>query len=114
MRAAEAHTGGQWERAMVNVGGGEQAMYTDIRNCDRITWDDVDIVAKIWARIDETVPELERLENWPKVTGMGPVKRKETWKLTRPNERMRFLKYTKGEYFRRKYLSQDSLLGAGQ
>lgn len=102
VKAAEAHTNGKWERAMVNIGGGLQAMYTDIRNCDRIIWDDVDMVAKIWARIDQAVPELKRLKDWPKVTGMGPVKRKETWKMTRLNERMRFLKYTEGEYFRRK------------
>jgi hypothetical protein len=102
--AAEATTDGKWERAMVNIGGGRQAMYEDTRKCGRIIWDSKDIVAKIWARIEPTVPELQYLENWPKVTGNGPFKRKEVWKMTRLNERMRFLKYTSGEFFRRKFL----------
>ena len=36
---------------------------------------------------------------------MGPTKRKEVWKVTRLNERLRFLKYVGGEYFRRELSS---------
>ncbi|KAF2813028.1 oxidoreductase domain-containing protein, partial [Mytilinidion resinicola] len=100
VNAAEATTDGKWERAMINVGNGKQALYEDTRNCGRIIWDDKEIVAKLWARVESTVPELQYLENWPKVTGIGPTKRKETWRMTRLNERMRFLKYSSGEYFR--------------
>lgn len=98
--AAEATTDGKWERALVNIGGGMQAMYEDTRKCGRIIWDDRDIVAKLWARIEAAVPEIHELKNWPNVTGNGPAKRNETWKLTRLNERMRFLKYVGGEYFK--------------
>ncbi|KAF3037961.1 hypothetical protein E8E12_006195 [Didymella heteroderae] len=98
--AAESTTHGKWERAMVNIGGGMQAMYEDTRKCGRIIWDDRDLVAKLWARIEGAVPEIHELKNRPHVTGDGPVKRKETWKLTRLNERMRFLKYVGGEYFK--------------
>lgn len=101
--AAESTTGGKWERALVNIGGGMQAMYEDTRKCGRIIWDDRDLVGKLWARIEEAVPEIHKLNNWPNVTGTGPVKRNETWKLTRLNERMRFLKYIGGEYFKRMY-----------
>jgi hypothetical protein len=98
--AAESRTGGTWERAMVNIGGGRQAMYSDIRNCGRIIWDDRDLVGRLWARIEASVPEIHRLHNQADITGYGPVKRGETWKLTRLNERMRFLKYEGGEYFK--------------
>ncbi|KAH6643109.1 oxidoreductase domain-containing protein [Boeremia exigua] len=97
---AEATTDGKWERAMVNIGCGQQAMYEDIRKCGRIIWDDRDLVAKLWARIEGAVPEIHELNNWPNVTGNGPAKRNETWKLTRLNERMRYLKYVGGEYFK--------------
>jgi len=100
--AAESTTGGTWERAMVNIGGGMQAMYEDTRKCGRIIWDDRDLVAKLWARIEGAVPEIHKLNNWPDVTGGGPMRRNETWKLTRLNERMRFLKYVGGEYFKGK------------
>lgn len=101
--AAESTTDGKWERALVNIGGGMQAMYEDTRKCGRIIWDDRDLVAKLWARIEAAVPEIHELKNRPHVTGNGPLKRKETWKLTRLNERMRFLKYVGGEYFKRTY-----------
>ncbi|KAL1612611.1 hypothetical protein SLS60_000840 [Paraconiothyrium brasiliense] len=101
-KAAEGTTGGQWERyqAMVNVGNGHQQLYEDTRKCGRIIWDDRDIVAKVWARVADSVSDIHRLQDWADVTGIGPAKRKETWKVTRLNERMRFLKYVGGEYFR--------------
>ena len=102
--AAESTTGGQWERAMVNVGGGQQAMSENIRKCGRIIWDNPELVQKLWARIEAAVPEVVVLDNQPDITGKGAVKRKELWKATRLNERMRFLKYTGGEYFRSAYL----------
>ncbi|KIW09367.1 uncharacterized protein PV09_00265 [Verruconis gallopava] len=92
---------GSWERAMVNVGGGRQQMMTDVRNCARIIWDDEDLVGRIWARCEPHVQEVMRLENMPHVTGEWSVQKKEVWKMTRLNERMRFLKYVGGEYFKR-------------
>lgn len=98
--AAEAHASGKWERALVNIGGGQQAMYEDTRKCGRIIWDSPEVVAKVWARVEPLVPEIRRLMNVPEVTGFGPVKRREIWALTRCNERMRILKYGAGEYFK--------------
>jgi hypothetical protein len=106
LRAAEATTNGTWERAMVNVGMGQQKLITDLRNCGRIIWDSKDVVDRIWSRIGHVaeVQEILRLVNVPKIVGNGPVKRKEIWTFSRPNERMRFLKYSGGEYF---YAHQD-------
>ncbi|KAF2853482.1 hypothetical protein T440DRAFT_465874 [Plenodomus tracheiphilus IPT5] len=98
--AAEATTDGTWERALVNIGGGMQAMYEDTRKCGRIIWDNREVMAKLWARIEASVPEIHELRNWADVTGNGPFKRNETWKVTRLNERGRYLKYTGGEYFK--------------
>jgi hypothetical protein len=97
---AEATTDGVWERAMINIGGGMQATYEDVRKCGRIILDDREIAAKLWARIEAAVPEIQELKAWPEVTGNGPAKRNETWKMTRLNERLRFLKYVGGEYFK--------------
>lgn len=100
LTAAEARTNGVWERAMVNIGGGFQALYEDTRKCGRIIWDDRELVGRLWARVEAAVPDIHRLENWPNVTGIGPMKRNEVWKMSRLNERMRFLKYVGGEYFK--------------
>lgn len=98
--ATEATTNGKWERALINIGGGQQAMYEDTRKCGRIIWDNREIMAKLWTRIESSVPEIHRLENWANVTGNGPVRRNETWVVTRLNERARVLKYVGGEYFK--------------
>lgn len=101
-RDAEQSTSEGWERALVNIGNGQQAYYADTRNCGRIIWDSQEVVDRIWERIAD-LPELQeilRLENNADVTGNGPARRNEVWEFTRPNERMRFLKYVEGEYFR--------------
>jgi hypothetical protein len=101
VRMAEAQSGSNWERAMINIGGGRQAMYEDTRKCGRIIWDEQELVGRLWERVKDLVPELHEVVAKPQVTGSGPSKRREVWRMTRLNERMRFLKYTKGEYFKR-------------
>ncbi|KAK4692631.1 hypothetical protein P7C71_g4606, partial [Lecanoromycetidae sp. Uapishka_2] len=100
IKQAESSTNAGWEPAMVNVGGGRQRTITDTRDCGRIIWDDMDMIARIWDRVKDYVPEIHALKNMPRVTGNGPAKRKETWEMSRCNERMRFLKYGKGQYFK--------------
>lgn len=97
VRAAEGQSNGIWEQAMINIGGGAQALMTDSRDCGRIILDDRDMVERIWSRIKGSVPEVEYLMGMAKVTA---VPRGETWQMTRLNERMRFLKYGEGQYFR--------------
>jgi hypothetical protein len=103
VRAAEAHANGKWEQAMVNVGGGRQRLISDVRDCGRIIWDNSTIVDKIWSRVKSSVPEIECLEKKARITGNGPAMRAERYQMSRLNERMRFLKYGPGQYFRRKH-----------
>ncbi|MCJ1236202.1 hypothetical protein MMC14_004180 [Varicellaria rhodocarpa] len=91
IEAAEATSGGVWEPAMVNTGNYRQELRVDQRDCGRIIWDDRQI---------QHVPEIECLKAVPLITGNGPTKRQETWQFSRLNERMRFLKYGAGQYFR--------------
>lgn len=101
LKDAEEAADNKWEGAMVNTGAGRQEMMTDIRLCGRILWDTPEIVDVLLERIRPHLPDnVVSLSNSPGITGVGPVKRKETWKMTRLNERLRFLKYTKGMYFR--------------
>jgi hypothetical protein len=95
--AAEATNSGVWDRAMINAGGDRQLIAEDARKCGRIIWDDQEIVDKVWNRCEPLVPEIQKIENWPKVAGYRG--RNTIWTLKRLNERMRFLKYTGGEYF---------------
>ncbi|CRG89976.1 hypothetical protein PISL3812_07016 [Talaromyces islandicus] len=89
-----------WERAMINIGGGRQALATDVRNCGRIILDSPDIAGRLLARLNPFFRrwEMDRLEDRLPVTGLAG--RETIYYLTRLNERLRFLKYVGGEYFR--------------
>ncbi|KAK4976556.1 hypothetical protein LTR66_010826 [Elasticomyces elasticus] len=102
--AAEATSANGWERAKIMGGSGRQYLATDTRNCGRIIWDSSEVTGRIWTRVEaalgDEAEKMMRLENVAKITGNGPAMRGETWRFTRLNERMRFLKYERGEYFR--------------
>ena len=70
---------------------------------DRIIWDQPEMVKRIWDRcllakgIEE---ELGRIEKQPSVQGHGAAERGDRWRMVRVNERMRFLRYGAGNYFK--------------
>jgi hypothetical protein len=98
-----------WRPAMVNAGVGQEYLKPDYRNSDRIIWDNHDIAQRLWKRvlqgkgIKEYLAVLEGREYDP-VLGDWPRKEGERWVITRQgiNERLRFLKYGPGQFFRRK------------
>jgi len=101
LNAAQATTADKWEQAMINIGGGEQMLLTDSRNCGRIIWDHPELASRLFDRILPHLPqEILVLKNQPNITGNGPAKRNEIWRIKRLNERLRFLKYTSGMYFK--------------
>ncbi|KAJ5142952.1 Prolyl 4-hydroxylase alpha subunit [Penicillium bovifimosum] len=91
-----------WERAMINAGGGKQIMSVDSRKSGRVILDSPDLAARILDRLMPFMREcgIDRVTDMPMVTGLGPAKRGEVLRLTRLNERMRFLRYEGGDYFR--------------
>ncbi|KAL8601955.1 hypothetical protein ACOMHN_008447 [Nucella lapillus] len=72
-----------YEQAQVNIGDGRQMMMTDVRNSDRCIVDSFEEADKIWQRIKSFVPSDW---NGRKVLGL--------------NERLRFLRYDPGQYFK--------------
>jgi hypothetical protein len=95
---AAAEKQSPWERAMINVGGGEQELDEETRKCGRIMWDNQEILDRIWARVSPMLPELQKIDGWASVT----KSRNSKIEFTRLNERMRILKYGPGGYFKRK------------
>lgn len=89
-----------WERAQINIGGGRQMLAADVRNSSRIMWDSPKMAQKV---LDRLMPflqtfELDQFTNRPRVTGLAG--RGKSYRLARLNERLRFLRYEGGEYFR--------------
>ncbi|KAJ5144816.1 hypothetical protein N7448_002208 [Penicillium atrosanguineum] len=92
----------KWERAMINAGNGKQVMSVDARKSGRIIWDSSEVAQRLLDRLMPYMRELslEHVKNQPMITGLGPARRGEVMHLSRLNERLRFLRYDGGDYFR--------------
>jgi hypothetical protein len=97
-----------WSAAMVNAGPGHEFFAPSYRNSDRIIWDNTVISKRLWTRvlqgkgIKEDLSALEG-KKYRSVMDHWGAERGERWVITSQgvNERMRFLKYGPGQFFRR-------------
>lgn len=83
-----------YEEALVNVGNGAQRSLRDIRNSDRCMIDDERVAAMFYQKCQQYIPDSfnGRIGN--------SDKRNKQWIKTGINERLRFLRYQKGGYFK--------------
>ncbi|KAI7786390.1 oxidoreductase domain containing protein [Diaporthe eres] len=100
-----------WKPAMVNAGSGFEVLDSGYRNSDRIVWDQQEVVDRIWQRClqGEAAEALrKRLGLIDGDEQLGAFRRrgpkwtveKQRWEFRRLNQRMRFLKYGAGQFFR--------------
>ncbi|KAI1763806.1 hypothetical protein GGR53DRAFT_496093 [Hypoxylon sp. FL1150] len=108
--------GSAWAPALVNIGGGYEVHTPSYRNSDRIIWDQQDVVDRLWARL-ERVPQIrDALASFAqkqervvlRARGSAPAGPAATvtvthWDFHRVNERMRFLRYGPGQFFKPHY-----------
>ncbi|GBC08919.1 hypothetical protein RclHR1_08490013 [Rhizophagus clarus] len=85
----------KYEEALLNIGEGKQISAKDVRNSSRYIRDDFIISSQIFNRISHLLPQTWKWGN-------------RTFPLSCLNERLRFLKYKKGEYFK---CHQDGMYG---
>ncbi|XP_038067997.1 uncharacterized protein LOC119737607 [Patiria miniata] len=72
-----------YEQALVNIGGGKQKLVPSFRDCQRCLIDTTELVGAFWERLAEFIPQTF---NQYKALGL--------------NERLRFLRYDPGEFFK--------------
>ncbi|KAH7011379.1 hypothetical protein EDB80DRAFT_387744 [Ilyonectria destructans] len=85
-----------WRPALVSLGPGWEAPAPGYRESDRIIWNQQTVVDRIWERCAQADGLRELLAVVPPQPPMGGGK----WEFSRVNERMRFLKYSPGQYFK--------------
>lgn len=106
-----ADTSNGWRPALVNIGGGREMLSPEYRNSDRIIWDQKEIVSRLWQRVlqGEGMREDLTVLDGEKFASVLGNQRKEKWISTEGglNERMRFLKYGPGQFFRSKSMRQE-------
>ncbi|KAK4033957.1 hypothetical protein C8A01DRAFT_19168 [Parachaetomium inaequale] len=96
-----------WGLALVNVGGGFEVLQEGYRNGERIVWDCQEVVDRIWERCLQGGEGLrERFgvvgADERDIVGFAGREgmRGGRWEFLRVNERMRFLRYGKGGFFK--------------
>jgi hypothetical protein len=80
--------------ALINVGGGRQALISDVRDSTRCMVDDPVVAALLFERIAAFLPAQWRTRNHRWDESVPPFSR-----LVGLNERLRFLRYEKGQKF---------------
>lgn len=101
-----------WPPATVTAYNGTQFVDLMSRDCGRIIHESQVLADALLHRIlPHLPPEVVSLNNAPDITGQAAVVNKETWKIARLDNALRFLKYEPGQYFSphcdRNYVSED-------
>jgi len=101
----------RWSPALVNIGGGLEALDKEYRNSDRIVWDNQTIMDRLWMRcikVKGLQEELAVVVDPPSERRRRQGIREDSrWEFERLNQRGRFLRYTQGQFFRRKCPTVD-------
>ncbi|KAJ6492981.1 hypothetical protein C8R45DRAFT_825124 [Mycena sanguinolenta] len=92
-----AEASSPWEVAQVNAG---QYTYTNTsyRNGERIIYDSVSLSERIFEKIRPHLADIEEIEEPTYINGADKAIQK--WRMVRLNERLRFLRYPQGGFFR--------------
>ncbi|KAI9809814.1 MAG: hypothetical protein M1825_000247 [Sarcosagium campestre] len=101
-----------WGPALVSSGPGMEMLVPEYRNSDRIVWDEAEIASRLWARCCKASSsgsdsgslrrELACLDAKKHSRVLGPARAAagQRWRFSRLNERLRFLRYGVGQFFR--------------
>jgi hypothetical protein len=94
---AEAETASPWVIAQINAG---TEVYTipSFRHGERIIYDSHALSERVFLKFRPYLKDIEEIEEPVYVHGRGVAVQK--WRMVRMNERLRFLRYPKGGFFR--------------
>ncbi|KAG8728793.1 hypothetical protein FRC12_021481, partial [Ceratobasidium sp. 428] len=103
---AAAEAAQEWEVAAINGGPGSDFQYVDTsyRNSSRILLDDFDLTREMLERMRPYLKDIQYMESSPHhgdYTRKNKLSEDPPAKLAALNERLRFLKYGPGQFFRR-------------
>ncbi|KAI1439922.1 hypothetical protein F5Y02DRAFT_34570 [Annulohypoxylon stygium] len=101
IKLVSPHDGAEWPPAAVTTYDGSQILDKESRFCGRIFYTSKELADRLLGRVLPFLPsEIVTLKDAPDITGQYPVIRRETWRICRLNNKLRFLKYGPGQYFK--------------
>ncbi|KAJ7151231.1 hypothetical protein C8R46DRAFT_1043384 [Mycena filopes] len=95
---AEAEASSPWDVAKVNITASHAITNTSYRRGQRIIYDSFELSEQIFKKVRPHLKEIEEIEEVVFVDGQ---RMKQKWRMVRLNERLRFLRYAVGDYFRK-------------
>ncbi|KAJ7752471.1 hypothetical protein DFH07DRAFT_706575, partial [Mycena maculata] len=96
---AQAEAFSPWEIAQVNAGPGGQAFTnTSYRNGQRIIYDSFELSEQIFEKVRPHLRDIEEIEETTFINGQKVAQK---WRMVRLNERLRFLRYPEGGFFKK-------------
>ncbi|KAJ7603569.1 hypothetical protein FB45DRAFT_960171 [Roridomyces roridus] len=100
LAAGEASSPSGWQIAQLNNDAGSAYAVTDTshRKGQRIMYDSVDLSEHIFERIRPHLGDIEEVEEAVYFEDQKAVQK---WRMVRMNERLRFLRYPKGGFFKK-------------
>jgi hypothetical protein len=100
---AAAESKSEWVPAKLNAGGDKEYSDTSYRNSARILHDDDELAQWILEKLEPYLSEIEFIEGANRhamIKGRRGIRVKTSARLLRLNERLRFLRYGPGEFFK--------------
>ncbi|KAJ7135870.1 hypothetical protein C8R44DRAFT_729414 [Mycena epipterygia] len=94
---AEAEASSPWDVARVNAGTYEYTN-TSYRNGQRIIYDSFQLSEEIFKKVRPHLSDIEEIEEILYINGQKAMQK---WRMVRMNERLRFLRYPEGGFFRK-------------
>ncbi|KAJ7604273.1 hypothetical protein FB45DRAFT_924650 [Roridomyces roridus] len=96
---AEAESSGPWQIAQINAG---DYAFTDTsyRKGDRLIYDSFELSEKIFARMRPFLGAIEEIEMPAYIRGREMTRARQKWRMVRLNERLRYLRYPVGGFFK--------------
>ncbi|KAJ7105686.1 hypothetical protein C8R44DRAFT_681466, partial [Mycena epipterygia] len=95
---AEAEASSPWDIAQINGGGTYQYTNTSYRNSQRIIYDSLQLSEAIFKKVRPHLNDIEEIEEISYINGQKAMQK---WRMVRLNERLRFLRYPEGGFFRK-------------
>ncbi|KAJ7487849.1 hypothetical protein FB451DRAFT_1225698 [Mycena latifolia] len=94
---AQAEAYSPWEIAQVNAGT-YAFTNTSYRNGQRIIYDSFELSEEIFKKVRPHLSDIEEIEEASFINGQKVMQK---WRMVRLNERLRFLRYLEGGFFRK-------------
>ncbi|CAE6416461.1 hypothetical protein ACGC1H_002256 [Rhizoctonia solani] len=91
----------EWEQAAVNIAANAQIVDTSYRNSSRILYDNEELAREIFEKLKPHLKEIEHMNESPLHRNPHKEPKNPPAQWVTLNERLRFLKYGPGQFFRK-------------